>query len=258
MTDQDYEYRGLLASTWDLFRGDTSNWEDKFFYEKIIQRYGQPVLDVGCGTGRLILDFLSQDVDIDGLDVSPEMLAICRRKAQSLGLSPNLYEQGMEVLALPRRYCTIIVPSLSFQLVVDTSSAVQAMNRFYEHLVNGGALVIPFRIFWEEGDPVELEWKLLGEETRPSDGAKIRHWAYALFDGEEQVQFTEDRYEIFLNDQVVKSEHHKRSPALRWYTQSQALALYQSAGFNNIRIYSGFEDKPASTTDNIFTIIGTK
>ena len=98
----DYEYRGLMADTWDLLRGDTSNWEDRYFYLDLIQRYGQPVLDVGCGTGRLLLDYTGEGLDVDGVDNSPEMVAICRQKAGQLGLSPNIYAGSMENLNLPR------------------------------------------------------------------------------------------------------------------------------------------------------------
>ncbi len=59
MIEPEYEYRGMMAKTWDLFRGDTSNWEDRTFFLEIIQASGQPALDVGCGTGRLLLDYLA-------------------------------------------------------------------------------------------------------------------------------------------------------------------------------------------------------
>jgi SAM-dependent methyltransferase len=85
----DYEYHGLMARYWDLLRGDTSNWPDRFFYLKVIKKYGQPVLDVGCGSGRLILDYLSQGIDIDGVDVSPEMIALCERNAARMNLLPR-------------------------------------------------------------------------------------------------------------------------------------------------------------------------
>ena len=258
MTNTDYEYRGLLASTWDLFRGDTSNWEDKFFFEKVIQQYGQPALDVGCGTGRLLLDYLANGIEIDGIDNSPEMLALCREKALSLGLTPTLYQQGMEELDLPRKYRTIIVPSLSFQLVAEPALAAQAMRRFYDHLMDGGALVMPLRIFWEEGDPDELEWKMLAEKVRSADGARVRHWAHATLDGEKQLQHTEDRYEVLLDGEVIESELHSRSPALRWYSQDQALQLFQDAGFETIQTLRGFEDLLASASDTIFTLIGVK
>src|SRR5437762_1096266 len=118
MPQPDYEYTGLIADNWDLLRGDTSNWEDRFFYKDLINKSGQPALDIGCGTGRLLLDFLGDGIDIDGVDNSPEMLALCKEKAQKLGLQPTVYLQTMETLDLPRKYRTIIVPSSSFQLII--------------------------------------------------------------------------------------------------------------------------------------------
>src|SRR5215210_3745151 len=107
----DYEYRGLLAESWDLLRGDTSGWADRPFWRQLIEQSGQPALDVGCGTGRILLDYLAQGIEIEGVDNSPEMLALCRRRAAELGLAPVLYQQEMDELDLPRRYRTIVVPS---------------------------------------------------------------------------------------------------------------------------------------------------
>jgi hypothetical protein len=56
---------------------------------------------------------------------------------------------------------------------------------------------------------------------------------------------------------LVASEQHARSPATRWYTQDQAAALYQQAGFVNVRRLSGFSHQPASAEDTLFTILGT-
>src|SRR5689334_2637742 len=112
----EYEYRGMKAAYWDLLRGDTSAWPDRAFYHAAILRSGAPVLDVGCGTGRLLLDFLATGIEIHGVDNSPEMLEVCRRKARERHLRPVLFQQRMEALNLPYRYQTIIVPSSSFQL----------------------------------------------------------------------------------------------------------------------------------------------
>jgi ubiquinone/menaquinone biosynthesis C-methylase UbiE len=97
----------------------TSQWPDRPFYLEMIRKYGQPVLGVGCGTGRLLLDYLQHGIDIDGVHNSPEILAICRQKAEQLGLAATVYEQYMETLALPRRYLTILIPSSSLQLITD-------------------------------------------------------------------------------------------------------------------------------------------
>ena len=157
------EYIGLMAATWDLFRGDTSEWADRFFFKEAVSRYGQPVLDVGCGTGRLLLDFLADGVDMDGVDNSAEMLRLCREKAASRGLSPTLYEGEMDTLSLPRRYQTIIVPSSSFQLLTNDSAAKAALQRFYDHLLPGGVLIMSLMQFWQEGEGLDSGWFASGE-----------------------------------------------------------------------------------------------
>ena len=71
------------------------------------------------------------------------MLDICRRKAETLGLYPNIFFQTMETLDLPRKYHTIIVPCHSFQLLTDLVDAAKGMQRFHAHLVPGGTLSMP-------------------------------------------------------------------------------------------------------------------
>ena len=80
------EYTGLKARAWDALRGDTSSWDDRAFFLEVTKELGEPVLDVGCGTGRMLLDFLALGIDIDGVEISPDMLAILRAKADAAGL----------------------------------------------------------------------------------------------------------------------------------------------------------------------------
>jgi SAM-dependent methyltransferase len=203
MSDPEYEYHGMLAQTWDLFRGDTSNWDDRFFYPEIIHESGQPVLDVGCGTGRLLLDYLAQGVDIDGVDNSPEMLSLCRQKAEVVGLKPALFESSMETMNLPRHYQTIIVPSSSFQLVMDPLQAQAAMLHFFAHLLPGGTLVMPFMLLWKKGDPLS-SWRLTGEKTRPEDGATIKRWSRSRYDPESLTSITHD---LLLPGNIPNNRH---------------------------------------------------
>jgi len=254
-----YEYHGMMAEFWDLLRGDTARWADRTFFQEVIAQSGEPVLDVGCGTGRLLLDFLQNGIDIDGMDNSPEMLDRCQQKAAKLGLSPRLYLQTMEMLKLPRKYQTIIVPSSSFQLITEKRTAWQVMRNFRKQLHPGGLLVMPFMALYtgeSQADEVTEEWT--HEVIRPADGALIRRWSRSRVDRINNLEHTEDRYDVIVNDRVIASETHSRSPATRGYTQAEAINLYWDSGFVDIRVTSEFTQEPITAEDTLFCVWGSR
>ena len=244
-----------MVSTWDLLREDGRNWPDRGFYRDLIARFGTPALDVGCSTGRLLLDFLAEGLAIDGVDSSAEMLDLCRKKAEERGLRPGLYQQRMESLDLPRKYRTILVPSSSFQLVTQRDAAEAAMRRLHDHLEPRGALAMPFMVVTETE---ASDWQLTAERTRPEDGALVRRWSRSWNDLEQQLQHSLDRFEIVVDGNVVDFEEHERSPGLRWYTQAQALDLYARAGFAEIETFRGFSFEPAGPGDALFSVVGIR
>jgi SAM-dependent methyltransferase len=262
----DYEYTGMMAEAWDLLRGDTSTWGDRQFFRQLIEKRGGAALDVGCGTGRLLLDFLASGLDVDGVEVSPEMLAICRAKAaaQGLDVAGRIHQQAMENLALPRRYKTIFVASFSIMLVTDPSAAARAMTRFYEHLAPGGVAAMAFKSrFWADGAPPPQmqwsEWEVDSEAVRPDDGVTIRRWVRLRFDHDRQLLDEGFRYEAIRDGVVVRTEHHGRVPTLRWYSQDEARALFERAGFTHLKTTTGdLSDTPARADDLVFKIIATR
>lgn len=258
MNETDYEYRGLMAATWDTLRGDTSRWGDRAAFRELIVRHGQPALDVGCATGRLLLDYLAEGIDIDGVDLSPEMLELCRAKGAARGLNPTLYQQSMESLDLPRRYGTILVPSSTFQLIIDPAQARDAMRRFFDHLLPGGGLTMTFMPLWRPGDPTETDWSAPRERVRAEDGATVRRWTRARYDPAAQLEHTEDRYEIARDGVVLATEEHRRSPATRWYSHEQIRALFGEAGFVDVRLTREWSGEPAVPEDRVVTAVGTR
>jgi ubiquinone/menaquinone biosynthesis C-methylase UbiE len=188
------------------------------------------------------------------------MLALCHEKAQARGLAPKLYEQWMELLELPRQYRTIIVPSLSFQLVTDSDKALQAMKRFYEHMEDGAALILPFTDDDTPSDGQDKsewgDWGRLAEKIREDDGAIIRRWIRGKT--ADQLQHTENRYEVEIDGKIVASETIRQSPALRWYSQEQAQHLLETAGLKVVQMYDRFAFTPALETSEVFTIVAER
>jgi ubiquinone/menaquinone biosynthesis C-methylase UbiE len=258
MEQTDYAYSGLIASTWDLHRDTSARWEDSEFFLQVVRRYGEPVLDVGCGSGRVLLDYMAQGIDVDGVDNSPELLAIGREKAAALGFAPNLYQQPMQKLALPRSYRTILVPSSSFQLLTDAAEAAEAMRRFYAHLQPGGALVMSFGWDWVEGEPDDTGWQLHFEKVRPEDGAIVRSWIHSWAEPVQRYWHTAQRFEVEKDGVVIQQEEHLQSPEVRWYSQAQAVQVYRDAGFGEVHVYSGFTWEPARPEDRLYCVLGVK
>jgi SAM-dependent methyltransferase len=255
----DDAYRGLSVSTWDVWRHDTDDWPDRSLYLDVIRRSGEPVLDLLCASGRLLLDYLDQGVDIEGLDGSAEMLELVREKAARAGLpAPTLHQQELERIALPRRYRTILGASSAIQLVTDADTAARTMEQVVQHLEPGGVFVGSFAFGWREGDPLDTGWELLFERSRPSDGATVRSWTREWHEPQEQLWHNEQRFEVELDGVVVEREHHRRSPEGRWYTQDQAAALLRSAGLEEVKLLSGFTTEPARPDDRLFCAIGVR
>ena len=89
---------GLVADWWAEF---SEGGDDIGFFRDVIKRCGEPVLDAGCGTGRLLLPLLRSGIDIDGSDVSEDMLTWCASRAEVEGLAANLHQQAMHEVEEP-------------------------------------------------------------------------------------------------------------------------------------------------------------
>jgi hypothetical protein len=63
---------------------------------------------------------------------------------------------------------------------------------------------------------------------------------------------------MVLHGRVVAAEAHARSPATRWYTQAQALALLHDVGFGEARLTSEFTFEPAKSDDSVFCVLADR
>src|SRR5262245_1624063 len=98
-------HHGLVARDWAEFATDGG--QEATYFIRLIETFGQPALDLGCGTGRLLLACLQASCEVNGCDYPQDTLAQCEARAKLEGHSPQLYAQPMHELDLPRRYRTI-------------------------------------------------------------------------------------------------------------------------------------------------------
>ena len=159
----------------------------------------------------------------------------------------------MEELQLPRKYRTILVPSSSLQLIIEPDHVQRALWRMRQHLLPGGVIAASIMVLWVEGDPLEAEGEY--SAARPEDGAIIRRVSRSRFDPENELEHTQDFYQIVKDGAVVAEEHHQRSPATRSYTQEQIVKIFEDVEFRNIRVCHEFTHELAQPEDRLVTVL---
>lgn len=269
MNDQPQTWHyGVVAQHWAEFENHSLDAPDIAYYQKQIQRFGQPALDVACGTGRLLLPYLRDGLDVDGCDISPDMLAHCREKATREGLSPSLYVQAMHELDLPRTYRTVFVCG-SFGIGGTRQQDALALRRFYEHLAPGGALLFDHQMpygggswYWkdwlkENREQLDPDFWTEPEHERASGGREFRtRFRLADIDPLEQALTLQMRSELWEDEQLVAQE--ERTLTSNIYFKNELLLLLQQVGFEEIEVQGDFTEEKATPEDKVLVFIARK
>jgi SAM-dependent methyltransferase len=234
-TVQTWHY-GLVARHWA--ENNTTGPEISYF-QRQIEMFGQPALDAGCGTGRLLIPFLRAGLDVDGCDVSEDMLAYCQQAAERQGLAPRLYRQALHQLDLPRAYQTIVACGV-FGIGVSRAQDFVALQRFYQHLVPGGVLLLEHYLPYEDAKV----WPLWRKEARghlpeswpedigtpPADDHEYElHYRLVAVDPLEQRTIGEMRTLLFKDKQLIADD--TRTLTSNYYFHYEMRMLLEQAGF---------------------------
>ncbi len=252
-------WTGLAAQVWDPSGGNEPQ-DDHDYLQRRIEANGGPALDVGCGTGRLLLRYRAAGLDVDGLDPSADMLALCREKAAAQDLSVNLYEQSMHEMALPRRYRTIFIPCGTFCLLIDRDDALQALQRLYDHLEPGGELI--FNLFWEIGpggwfwrEP-DNRWYRMFYHTLANGDLVFQYMWTDRVDRAEQQFFGHRRYRLVRDGRVVREEIFPSYE--RVYGKYEIQMMLERTGFREVIVRGDWTDGPFTAAHGVMVIHGRR
>jgi SAM-dependent methyltransferase len=227
---------------------------DRGFYLELAAQARGPVLEVTCGTGRILLPCLEAGVDIEGVDLYAPMLAQLRAKAAAKGLAPRVHQADMRSFALPRRFSLVIIPFNGFVHCLTTADQVACLSRCREHLEAGARLVfntIPPQLVsasGPEGVPV-----LEHEARDPATGRTTRIFDTRTLDRVAQVQHSE--IEIQECDDAGRVLASQRSATdMRWTWRPEMELLLRAAGFARWTIEGGFAREPFAAASPLMLV----
>ena len=194
-------------------------------------------LEIGCGSGRLLLPLLTEGREIEGLDYSPDMVRLVTESAHNEGLEPTIHQLDMDHFDLGTYYSSISIPSFSVQIAKDPQRVFENVKR---HLEPGGGFYLSFFIPWAEivGELEEGEWYDDNAHAF-EDGRSAFCKTRMTIDRVGQLLTREHHYKVYDgNDKLLREQETTQN--LKWFWRQETTLMLEKAGFNVDQIVPDF------------------
>jgi hypothetical protein len=207
---------------------------------------------------------LRAGLDVDGCDVSVDMVELCREKARREGLLPTLLVQPMHALEPPRRYGTIFVCG-AFGLGSTREQDYESLVCFREHLEPGGTLLLDIQVpyadtsqwrYWlrEERGALPETYEGPADRRLASDGAQYALHARILdLDPLEQRVTLEMHAEMWRDGRPEAEEDHMLT--INLYFRNELLQMLARAGFADVVVQGDHNDAEATSDDDFLVLV---
>jgi SAM-dependent methyltransferase len=246
------EYRKLHAEWYELGSDQSDCRQEIDFWARSIAGAGGPALELGSGTGRVLIPLLERGIDITGIDTSREMLDRCRARCAAKGLQPSLSEQPMQSFSLPRQFGLIFLASGGLSLFTDDHDIHATFARVMTHLKPGGTFIYDFEHApaLEERVKVSNQWTggwlrgpgdvLIVWRRMHKPNAAARTW--------EQVMV----FEKFVGGRFVEAEAADRVG--REFLVDEVTQFARAAGFEQVVPTHWLTEEPPRKESRVVTV----
>lgn len=226
---------------------------------------GDPILELGCGTGRVLLPLLEAGHTVTGIDISPGLLHVAKEKLTQHATRNTNYESRIMLHETDLR--TFDLPAKDFAFAFCTSNtlmhlATQAdqlavLRNAHRHLRPGGFLLIDlFSPDVARLHAVNGIMELGDQWLDPTTGAQVIKWSVRTIDWADQLQETLFIYEENLPDGAVRRTVCPFTIRFLW--RGEAELLLQSAGFTVTEVWGDFEGASYNTGSDHLILLARK
>ncbi len=223
------EYRKLSSMMYEKTKpiGYSILGDIEYYYDNIKDIKGK-ILEAGVGTGRVFIPFLERSLDMEGVDLSKDMLEICKNHLKTRNLSAKLYQENLITMNLSTKYDAIIMPSGSFCLITDYLASLDLLANLYKHLKTDGKMILD--LLMPIGFKSDSSFTSLIEID---ENKSILFNQYKMdIDYINQITHQINRYELIENGAIINSEVANFD--IRWFGIQEFINILEKIGFRNI------------------------
>lgn len=201
-----------------------------------------PILEVGCGSGRVLLPLARAGYEVWGVDRSPAMLRRARERLQGL-LHVRLVESDLTQLDLGRSFPVVLISLNALWHVTTMEGQCEALQVLRRHAADGGIVVLDLSnplSMADRGAQGEVRLRF----DRKCDGRQVRGWSAAWDDeGDQELSLS-----LTYQDRGPAGDENSAWTAmsLRYLYRSEAELMLRLAGFTPLHVYGDYDLEPFS------------
>jgi ubiquinone/menaquinone biosynthesis C-methylase UbiE len=226
------------AEYYDLFIVN----DDIPFYLSMAEKYGSPILELACGTGRVALKLAEAGYEVVGVDATRQMLRVARAKASNLPdnvRSPISFLKGdVTDLDLQQKFPLVIIPS-SFRFCLTTEQQLACLSSAKRHLAEDGVFILD--LYPGTAQDEKGEWS---EDAHTTDGKHVKRTGVFVTDRSNHIQRRSFILEIADSDGEIWTIETENAVAL--IDDKEADRLLQLSGFEVLEEYGDWDFGPYS------------
>ncbi len=243
----------ITAQYYDVVYARKQDVNDLSFYLELAKKTGGPVLELACGTGRVLLPIAREGIAIHGVDSSASMLEVLennlKREPKDVSELVSVVAGDMRTFRSNRKYPLVIIPFRPMQHMYTVEDQISALSTAAFHLDDGG--ILAFDVFYPLHDLLfagvgeellEIEWPSVTDEKRT-----IRR--YFRKEAVDKIQQTFDATFLYRTYQDGKMVAEETAPLkMSWYTYPHLKALFMLTGLEIVEEYGSFARTPLDNT----------
>lgn len=239
-------YLSLEAELHDAFWEAEDDGSEVRLMAGFLEKFPGPALEIGAGSGRLMFPLLEMGLEVEGLELSRDMLDLGKARAERLGIRPVMHEGDMSDWSDGRKFAALLAPAFTLQLAADPEMTLRHWHGLLEN--HGGLYLTVFMPYAELlGDLPENQWYEDHKVTLPDGREGLLETRHQL-DRKQRLLKREHRYFLTGNPPLT----HRSRQTIRWIEHQETLSLLAACGFRVDRFYVDFDPaRPVTDPDRI-------